>query len=126
MPGFTSQVATTDFLNLLTVQLQNQDPIDPVKQEDFISQLSQFSMLEGIESLNTSFETLSNSYDEGLRSQQISQGIGLVGKEAEFVNAESGERETGRVEQLFTDQGPLALLINGQRVSLSLVSGIKA
>lgn len=126
MPGITSQVATTDFLNLLTVQLQNQDPIDPVKQEDFISQLSQFSMLEGIETLNTSFETLSNSYADGLRAQQVTQGIGLVGKEAEFVNTETGERETGRVEQLFTDQGPVGLLINGQRVALSLVSGVKA
>lgn len=119
MPGITSQVATNDFLNLLTVQLQNQDPIDPVKQEDFISQLSQFSMLEGIESLNTTFE-------DALRIEQMTQGIGLVGKEAEYVNTQTGERETGRVDQLFTDQGPIDLLINGQRISIAHVSGVKA
>lgn len=119
MAGITSQVATTDFLNLLTVQLQNQDPIDPVKQEDFISQLSQFSMLEGIESLNSSFE-------DALRVEQLTQGIGLVGKEAEYFNESTGETESGKVEQLFTENGPIDLLINGQRVSIALVSGVKA
>lgn len=119
MAAITSQVATADFMNLLTVQLQNQDPLDPVKQEDFISQLSQFSMLEGVEELNSSFS-------EMLEIQRLSQGIDLVGKQAEYVNVETGERETGEVEQLFTDQGPLDVLINGQRVSLALVSGIKA
>ncbi len=119
MAAISSQVATADFLNLLTIQLQNQDPIDPVKQEDFISQLSQFSTLEGVEALNASF-------DEMLEIQQLNQGIDLIGKNAEYTNAETGEKESGQVEQLFTDQGPLDVLINGQRISLSLVSGIKA
>ena len=125
MPGITSQVATTDFLNLLTVQLQNQDPIDPVKQEDFISQLSQFSMLEGIEALNSSFDSLNDSFSQSLRTDQLTQAIGLVGKEAEYINQETGERNSGRVDQLFTDQGPIELLINGERISIALVSGIK-
>ena len=115
MPGgITSDVATSDFLNLLTVQLRNQDPINPVEQGDFISQLAQFSQLEETESLTRSFESV-------LRIQEINQGFNLVGKEAEFVNAETGERETGTVEQAFADQGPIDLLINGQRVSIDLV-----
>jgi flagellar basal-body rod modification protein FlgD len=126
MAGITSEVATTDFLNLLTVQLQNQDPIDPVKQEDFISQLSQFSMLEGIEALNSSFDSLNSSFEKSLRTEQLTQGIGLVGKQAEYLNEETGERESGRVDQLFTDQGPIELSINGERISIALVSGIKA
>lgn len=120
MPGgITSDVATSDFLNLLTVQLRNQDPINPVEQGDFISQLAQFSQLEETESLTRSFESV-------LRIQEINQGFNLVGKEAEFVNAETGERETGTVEQAFADQGPIDLLINGQRVSIDLVSGVRA
>ncbi len=117
MPGITSQVATTDFLNLLTIQLRNQDPIDPVNQEDFISQLSQFSMLEEIESLNSSFEDV-------LRIQQLGQGIDLVGKQAEYLSPESGERESGVVERLYADEGPVDLLINGERVSIDVVSGV--
>lgn len=119
MAGITSNVATTDFLNLLTIQLKNQDPIDPVSQDQFISQLSQFSMLEGIEGLNKSF-------DQILRIEQLNQGIQLVGKETEYIDTETGERETGIVQQMFSDQGPIDLLINGQRISIDLVSGVKA
>lgn len=119
MAGITSDVATTDFLTLLTIQLKNQDPIEPVNQENFIAQLSQFSMLEEIESLNSTFEDV-------LRVQQLSQGIDLVGKEAEYINAETGERLSGVVEQLFADQGPINLLINGERVGIDLVSGVRA
>ena len=32
-----------EFLNLLVVQLQHQDPLEPVKQEQFISQLTEIS-----------------------------------------------------------------------------------
>lgn len=119
MAGITSDVATSDFLTLLTVQLKHQDPIEPVKQEEFISQLSQFSMLEEIESLNTSF-------DEILRVQQINQGIGLVGKQAEYVDPLTGERQTGTVEQLVAEQDQLNLIINGERVGIHLVSGVFA
>ena len=45
MQGRTSDVATADFLDLLTVQLKNQDPISPVNHEDFVAQLSQLPML---------------------------------------------------------------------------------
>lgn len=119
MSGITSDVATNDYLTLLTIQLKNQDPVEPVNQEDFISQLSQFSMLEEIETLNTTFE-------EVLRVEQINQGIELVGKQAEYLDADTGERKTGRVDQLISDKGPVNLLINGERIGIDLVSGIIA
>lgn len=119
MNDINSSVAKSEFLNLLTIQLKNQDPINPVKQEDFIAQLSQFSMLEEMEALNSSM-------DQVLRIEQLNQGIELVGKQAQYIDQETGARETGLVEQLFTDQGPVDLLINGERVSLSLVSGVIA
>ncbi len=119
MPAITSQVATTDFLTLLTIQLKNQDPIDPVKQEDFIAQLSQFSMLEGMEELNSTFSEI-------LEIQEFNRGVNMVGLEAEYTNPESGERQIGTVDRLLTDQGASELLINGQRVALNLVSGVLA
>jgi flagellar basal-body rod modification protein FlgD len=117
--GISSQVATTEFLTLLTIQLQNQDPIDPVKQEDFIGQLSQFSMLEGVETLNTSFESM-------LKLQEISQGIDLVGKHVDYLDVESGEIKTGRIDELFVDQGLVNLMINGNPISVDLIAGVKA
>jgi flagellar basal-body rod modification protein FlgD len=119
MEGISSAVATNEFLTLLTIQLTNQDPIDPVNQEDFVAQLSQFSMLEQIENLNSTFEQV-------LRTEQISQGINLVGKNAEFSDPITGEQQTGRVEKLISDDGPVNLVINGQRIAIDIVSGVTA
>src|SRR5947209_2759715 len=65
------------FFKLLTAQLQNQDPLNPVSSTDFTSQLSQMSMLTGIQQLNTSFQQM-------LQIQQLSQGAALVGKNIRY------------------------------------------
>jgi flagellar basal-body rod modification protein FlgD len=42
-----------DFLKLLTTQLQNQDPLNPITNENFIAQTAQFSSLEQLQNMNT-------------------------------------------------------------------------
>ena len=46
------------FLKLLTVQLQNQDPLDPMSNEDFVAQLAQFSSLEELMGIQTGLEAV--------------------------------------------------------------------
>ena len=43
-----------EFLELLVAQLNNQNPLEPQENGEFIAQLAQFSQVEGIEKLNTS------------------------------------------------------------------------
>lgn len=119
MSAINSSVATNEFLTLLTIQLQNQDPINPVKQEDFISQLSQFSMLEGVEELNTSFSSM-------LKLQEISQGVNLVGKQVDYLEIESGEFKSGKVDEFLVDDGQIKLMIGGRSISVDLISSVKA
>lgn len=47
----------TDFLKLLTVQLQSQDPMKPMEDTQFISQMASFSALENSKDLSASFKT---------------------------------------------------------------------
>lgn len=55
----TSVKAQTDrFLKLLLTQLQNQNPMDPMKPEQFASQLAQFSQLEQQVTTNTKLDSL--------------------------------------------------------------------
>ncbi|HMP79604.1 MAG TPA: flagellar hook capping FlgD N-terminal domain-containing protein [Pirellulaceae bacterium] len=117
--SFDSSIAKTEFLQLLTIQLRNQDPLDPVKQENFIGQLAQFSTLEGIENLNTSFRSM-------LRLQEISQGVNLVGKNVDYADLASGEIKSGRVDEFFVEQGVIMLMIQGRAVSIELIAGVKA
>src|SRR5690349_15659286 len=49
------------FLKLLITQLKNQSPLNPQDNTAFVAQLAQFSSLEGIQNLNTTVTSLSNS-----------------------------------------------------------------
>jgi flagellar basal-body rod modification protein FlgD len=46
------------FLTLLTTQLQNQNPLEPASNEEFIAQLTTFSSLEQLQSINTNLESV--------------------------------------------------------------------
>ena len=115
--GISSQVATVDYLQLLTIQLQNQDPIDPVDQEGLINDLTQFSMLEGIENLNTTFADV-------LKIQELGQGANFVGKTVQYQDAESGELRSGLATEMFTGSDGLSLLVDGNTLSINDVVGV--
>ncbi len=51
-PASTMQVDKSEFLRLLVTQLQNQDPMNPVDNQDFIAQLATFSSLEQLIAIN--------------------------------------------------------------------------
>ena len=118
MSGITSESATVDYLQLLTVQLQNQDPIDPVDQEGLINDLTQFSMLEGVEDLNASF-------DDMLRLQEITQGMSLVGKKVQFEDSVSGELKSGNVDEFYTSGDSINLLVDGETIPIAKVIGVQ-
>lgn len=65
------------FLTLLTTQLQSQNPLDPMKNEEFVAQLAQFSQLEATYGMSASLEEMAKSQ----RSEQLMQGAVLVGKD---------------------------------------------
>jgi len=73
----TSAAGTQEqFLKLLTVQLQNQDPLSPMDNAQLTSQIAQINTVSGIATLNTSVQGLSSQF---LQMQTL-QGASLVGK----------------------------------------------
>ncbi len=71
-----TEEAQTRFLKLLTEQLKNQDPLNPMDNAQMTSQLAQISTVDGIDKLN---ETLT-SLLEGSQSNEALQAAALVGK----------------------------------------------
>jgi len=74
--GKESDLAQGDFLKLMVTQLNNQDPLEPMDNGDFLGQIAQFSTVTGIEGLQTSFEDFASS----LSSDQALQGASLIGR----------------------------------------------
>ena len=60
----SDKLGQTDFLKLMTTQLQNQDPFAPMDNGDFIAQMAQFSTVTGIQDMNASLGKLVEEFDQ--------------------------------------------------------------
>lgn len=88
-----------DFLKLLVAQMNFQNPLEPQENGDFIAQMAQFGTVDGIQELQKSFQTLTQS----LQSNQALQASTLVGRKVEVrangINTqEAGQRFEGSIE----------------------------
>lgn len=78
------------FLTLLTTQLQNQDPMNPMENAEITSQLAQLSTVEGIEKLNTMMSKLVAAQEsaEGLQAAAlVGRGVLVEGKSLQLTEA---------------------------------------
>jgi flagellar basal-body rod modification protein FlgD len=67
----STTLTESDFLTLLTTQLENQDPLNPQSPSDLAAELAQFSTASGVQSLNTTFGTTSGVQAAGLVGQNV-------------------------------------------------------
>ncbi len=67
-----------DYMTLLVTQLRNQNPLEPMDNQEMASQLAQFSQLEQLESMNSSFA-------EVLDTTQRNYATSLIGKQVSFL-----------------------------------------
>ena len=77
----------SDFLKLMTTQLQNQDPFAPMDNGDFIAQMAQFSTVTGIEEVNSSLKKLVEEFDQAriaTASNLLGHAIKNIKKGEEF------------------------------------------
>ena len=65
-----------EFLELMTTQLLNQDPLAPMENGDFIGQMASFGTVSGIGDLNNAFSDLSTAF----QSNQALQASTMVGR----------------------------------------------
>ncbi|MBL5767227.1 flagellar hook assembly protein FlgD [Bacillus sporothermodurans] len=83
-----------DFLKILMVQLQNQDPLNPMQDKDFIAQMATFSSLEHMTNMSKSMETFVDMQQQN----QLVTYSQFVGKEitwhkiVEDKNSEDGTK----------------------------------
>ena len=76
-PGVQEQkLGQEDFIKLMTTQMNHQDPMKPMENGDFLSDMAQFSTVSGLKEIKDSFNSLANS----LKSSQALQASSMVGR----------------------------------------------
>lgn len=81
----SNKLTLEDFLKVLLTQLTYQDPLKPMDNQQFMSQIAQFTSLEQTQQLNTNIQSL-------LNNQSSLQSVGLI----------------GRTVDIKTDNGPMS------------------
>jgi flagellar basal-body rod modification protein FlgD len=111
-----------DYMKLLVAQLQNQNPLEPLDNNDMASQLAQFSQLQQLESMNSNFASI-------LSATQRNYANSLIGKEISFtVEDETGCKviTSGIVEEVINNvDGEIALVAGNNTLTLEDVISVK-
>ncbi len=91
-----SSLGQEDFLKLMVAQLQNQNPMEPQENGEFLGQMAQFSTVSGLQEMQQSFDSLSAS----LVSNQALQASSMVGRYVR-VPGDSSQLTAGEGERFF-------------------------
>ena len=118
--GSTMQM--DDFLQLLTAQIANQDPLEPMKDTEFISQMANIASLEQMQQFSKGFENFADSHKDMVTQAYLGRKVNIE---------DEGKSITGIVDAVNkADDGEVTVQVNGKdyspenisRVSLSGVS----
>lgn len=111
-----------DYMKLLLTQLQNQNPLEPLDNNEMASQLAQFSQLQQLETMNSNFTRV-------MAAVEHTYATSLMGKEISFVAQTPdgiGEIQSGVVEQVYNDvEGQIVLSVGDYIVGLENVVSVK-
>ena len=108
----TASTIQMDYMKLLVTQLQNQNPLEPMDNNQMASQLAQFSQLQQLESMNSNFANV-------LSSTERNYANSLIGKEISFASEnETGGRDitSGIVEEVINNVDGEIILVTGDHV----------
>lgn len=97
--GASKELGRDAFMKLLITQMNNQNPLEPQENGDFIAQLAQFSSLEGIETLNDTVNGVSTSFE----SNRALQASSLVGQQVVVPGLNAGFLERGGIAAAYLE-----------------------
>lgn len=132
MPGPTAKsgdqqnaMGQDAFLKILITQMKHQDPMEPLKDTEFIGQMAQFTSLEQLTNLNkTMTQFVSNS-----GNQTLADHANLIGTSVDWSYEVNGQMESGQgvVKALSSKNGELTieLLDSGTKIPLTAINRIE-
>jgi flagellar basal-body rod modification protein FlgD len=87
------EMGKQEFLTLFTAQLQNQNPLEPVKNEAFVAQLAQFSQLEALTNMQGSLDKFVTS----MSGERMLNSASLIGKKVSVTDTPTQLNSAGNI-----------------------------
>lgn len=110
----TKSTSKDQFLKLFLAQLQNQNPLEPMQDRDFLMQLAQFTQVENVEEMTHTLQTLQTLVAS-------TQATALLGKQVLALQEGEAVPVEGKVSAIrFTADG-VWLLVDGKMVNVENV-----
>lgn len=105
------------FMKILLAQLKNQNPMDPMKNKDFVSQMAQLTSLQQMNKMTGAFQ----SFNKAAESRQF---LTLMGKQVS-IKKQSGNSVSGTVTSVkFTENSAQVVMQNGKTVGTDQIAEI--
>lgn len=106
------ELGKDDFLKILLTQLSQQDPTNPMKDQEFIAQMAQFSSLEQM-----------NNISAGISRMESKQAYSIVGKLVSGPDLVTGDDVVGIAGAIFFDgEGKTYVRVNGRSIDVSKIN----
>ena len=109
-----SYMQMEDFLQLLTSQISNQDPLEPMKDTEFISQMANVASMESMQRFTNGFSQFAESHKEVAAQAYLGRWV--------TVETEGGLRKAAVVEAVErSEDGEITVTMDGKQYSLSSI-----
>lgn len=111
-----SRLSREQFMNILVAELTNQDPLEPLKNQEFLSQIVQLQNLEAVSALTDGITAMR-------QAQEIVSASALIGKVVRGIS-EDGVFAQGLVESVSIRDGVVRLVAGGRTFTMAGVKEI--
>lgn len=111
-----STLGKDQFLKILITQLQNQDPMQPMEDKEFIAQMAQFTSVEQLMNISTQLTAM---------NQSLGAVSGLIGKDISWIDASTDLLKNGTVDSIVVSDGIQYAVVDKDRIALSDIMQIQ-
>jgi flagellar basal-body rod modification protein FlgD len=113
-----SELKVEDFINMMVTQLQNQDPLEPAKNDQLLAQMSQIGQLQSSQTLQDSLKSL-------VTQNNLGSAGNFIGKVVKGPDTLSGQETFGKVLSVNVVKGEVKLQLDtGGEIELGKVSDV--
>ncbi|MBW4083248.1 flagellar hook capping FlgD N-terminal domain-containing protein [Paenibacillus sp. S150] len=111
-----STLGKDQFLKILITQLQNQDPMQPMEDKEFIAQMAQFTSVEQLMNISSQLTAL---------NQSLGSVSGLIGKDVTWTDAVTLQSKSGNVDSIVVSNGIQYAVVGEERIALTDITQIQ-